>query len=460
MPMNRMGSQRGWTKAVNRDICACLVDGQSGARNAGESLAGSWLGWFLEAVWTRLIKGRPKADQGQIKGRSGTARKRRSASGLVEIGPESDAGSPGAAFWVVAVSSPRPADSLQHRLCTRSASPRHRRRTAMSKRRLLSRSSETVSSFFQSSAPELPTRRRRKTAKHIEVAYDDDSKIQSVADSSAKATPKLDASVSGSADKAKTDSDRPGDADGSALDSPKPRPSTKELRASARDNFTTTFSKLKDYRASNQAPVDLMGCAWLAERDKSPEVFRYQTLVALQLSSQTKDPVVAAAVRAMQGHQPGGLTVDSILDMDDKVLGSYICKVGFHNKKLKYLKDTAAILRDKYSGDIPDTIEGLVGLPGIGPKMAYLAMQCAWKRNLGIGVDTHVHRISNRLGWASTDKNKPDNTRIELESWIGKEYWADLNPLLVGFGQLMCLPIGPKCGDCPLADQCPSYCRK
>jgi endonuclease III len=96
------------------------------------------------------------------------------------------------------------------------------------------------------------------------------------------------------------------------------------------------------------------------------------------LSSQTKDPITAEAIENLKAHKPDGLTVDSILSMDPKVLNGYICKVGFHNNKTRYLKETAAILKEKYDGDIPNTIEGLVGLPGVGPKMAFLCLQCAW----------------------------------------------------------------------------------
>jgi endonuclease-3 len=92
------------------------------------------------------------------------------------------------------------------------------------------------------------------------------------------------------------------------------------------------------------------------------------------------------------------------------VLDGHIYAVGFHTKKAGYIKRTAEILRDQFDGDIPDTIEGLVSLPGVGPKMGYLALQNAWDKNLGIGVDVHVHRIANRLGW--TESKTPEETRM------------------------------------------------
>jgi endonuclease-3 len=93
-----------------------------------------------------------------------------------------------------------------------------------------------------------------------------------------------------------------------------------------------------------------------------------------------------------------------------------------------------------------------MALPGIGPKMAHLTMQCAWHKTVGIGVDTHVHRISNRLGWVKT-KN-PEETRKDLEDWLPPSHWREINALLVGFGQICCLPVKPSCTTCPVKDSC------
>ncbi|KAJ1973263.1 alpha,alpha-trehalase nth1 [Dimargaris verticillata] len=89
-----------------------------------------------------------------------------------------------------------------------------------------------------------------------------------------------------------------------------------------------------------------------------------------------------------------------------------ICKVGFHKKKAMYIKQVAQICRDQYHDDIPRTIDSLVALPGVGPKMAYLTMNCAWKESTGIGVDVHVNRISHRLGWANAKATTPELTRL------------------------------------------------
>ncbi|XP_031478537.1 endonuclease III homolog 1, chloroplastic isoform X3 [Nymphaea colorata] len=136
-------------------------------------------------------------------------------------------------------------------------------------------------------------------------------------------------------------------------------------------------------------------------------------------------------------------------------------KVGFYTRKAVYMKKVSEICLSKYGGDIPSSLEELLSLPGVGPKMAHLVMTVAWDNVQGICVDTHVHRICNRLGWVSklgsTQKTStPEETRVSLEYWLPKEEWAPINPLLVGFGQTVCTPLRPKCGSCLVNHICPS----
>ena len=221
-------------------------------------------------------------------------------------------------------------------------------------------------------------------------------------------------------------------------------------------NWEQVYNITAEMRKKVLAPVDTMGCESLAERNRSPIDRRLQTLIALMLSSQTKDTVTAVAMRTLQENLEGGFNLAALLTVEPERLNELIAKVGFHNNKTKYIKATAEILRDRFDGDIPDTIDGLVSLPGVGPKMAYLTMSAAWGRDEGIGVDVHVHRITNLWGWHKT--RNPEETRAELESWLPKEKWHDINHLLVGFGQTICLPVGRKCNDCVLATEglCPS----
>ncbi|TLD28008.1 DNA glycosylase [Venturia nashicola] len=220
-------------------------------------------------------------------------------------------------------------------------------------------------------------------------------------------------------------------------------------------DWERVYSLTQEMRANMQAPVDTMGCEQAANANASPKDQRLSTLIALMLSSQTKDPVTFAAIQTLESSLPGGLCLQALLDVEPGRLNQLIGKVGFHNNKTKYIKATALLLKDKFGGDIPETVEGLTSLPGVGPKMAYLTMSAAWGKDEGIGVDVHVHRITNLWGWHKT--TNPEDTRKRLEAWLPKDKWHEINHLLVGFGQMLCLPVGRKCGDCKLAEErlCP-----
>src|SRR5271170_1616032 len=149
-------------------------------------------------------------------------------------------------------------------------------------------------------------------------------------------------------------------------------------------------------RAATPAPVDTMGCAAIANPESSARQQRFQTLIALMLSSQTLDTVTAPTVRNMQRVLPRGLDLQDILDISESDLDKLITKIGFHNKKAAYIKRVAVILRDEYGGDIPDTVEGLCSLPGVGEKMAHLCMTAAWKKYPHI---SSLRRANCQDGW-------------------------------------------------------------
>lgn len=210
---------------------------------------------------------------------------------------------------------------------------------------------------------------------------------------------------------------------------------------------------IREMRSHRDAPVDNMGAEKCYDHNAPAKVKRFQVLVSLMLSSQTKDQVTAGAMVRLRAH---GCTVENIVSTDDETLGKLIYPVGFWRTKVKYLKLSSAMLQKEFGGDIPDSVEGLVRLPGVGPKMAHLAMDIAWDQVSGIGVDTHVHRISNRLGWLKKATKNPEETRKALEEWLPRELWSEINWLLVGFGQQVCLPVNPLCSMCLNQHNCPS----
>ena len=185
----------------------------------------------------------------------------------------------------------------------------------------------------------------------------------------------------------------------------------------------------------------------------------FVTLVSAMLSSQTKDPITHAATARLVAH---GCTPENIAATAEETLDALITPVGFHSRKAGYLRAAAKMCVEEHDGDIPSTVEGLMALPGVGPKMAYLVMNVGWEVASGICVDVHVHRIAERLGWVPSvatskdgtpKKNRtPEDTRECLEGWLPRDEWIEINPLLVGHGQLTCTPRAPKCGECALSE--------
>ena len=192
---------------------------------------------------------------------------------------------------------------------------------------------------------------------------------------------------------------------------------------------------MQELRAKRDAPVDSMGAEVLAEEG---EHFEFQTLVALMLSSQTKDQVVAETMQRLKS-QPAGLSVAAVRAMAPEALNELIARVGFHNNKTKFIKEAVELLHAQHQGRVPDTLEGLLALPGVGPKMAFLVLNIAFgKTELGIGVDTHMHRMCNQLGW--TRSKTPEETRRQLESWLPRPEWPHINLTMVGVGQMLQQP--------------------
>jgi endonuclease-3 len=130
-----------------------------------------------------------------------------------------------------------------------------------------------------------------------------------------------------------------------------------------------------------------------------------------------------------------------------------IYPVSFYRHKARHVKATCQILMDRFAGRVPGTMEDLLTLPGVGRKTANLVLILAFNSRQNICVDTHVHRISNRLGWVRT--RTPDETEQALYRATDPRWWPLINLYLVTWGQNVCRPVYPRCQDCVLADLCP-----
>jgi len=175
----------------------------------------------------------------------------------------------------------------------------------------------------------------------------------------------------------------------------------------------------------------------------------FHLLVSCIISLRTKDEVTHDASRRLYklANTPAELTA-----LDAETIAGAIYPAGFYNTKAGQLRKIGAILANDHDGEVPADEAALLELPGVGRKTANLVL------GLGFGipaicVDTHVHRISNRLGLVKT-KN-PDATEKALEPVLPEDLWIDINDLLVTFGQNRCHPTSPKCTGCPLDDLCP-----
>ncbi|QLL34052.1 hypothetical protein HG536_0F03770 [Torulaspora globosa] len=243
------------------------------------------------------------------------------------------------------------------------------------------------------------------------------------------------------------------------------------------ENFIPIYTRVRLMRSKIRTPVDSVGCAAIpitvnsqfniSQNQIKPKNYRLQLLVALMLSAQTKDELNAEAMSNLIRYSideldiPEGLTLEALLRIDEKVLVDLVKMVGFHNRKAHYVKQTAEILAKQFDSDIPADLVGILSLPGVGPKMGLLALQKAWGKMSGIGVDVHVHRLCKMWGWVDAKKCKTaDHTRRELESWLPKALWYEINPLLVGFGQVICMSRGKRCDICLANDVCNAVDKK
>lgn len=174
----------------------------------------------------------------------------------------------------------------------------------------------------------------------------------------------------------------------------------------------------------------------------------FLTLISCLLSLRTKDEVTAKASERLFALAK---TPEEMLNLKKEEIAAAIYPVGFYKRKAEQISDICRVLVEKYDSHVPDNLEELLKLRGVGRKTANIVITMGYNKP-GIAVDTHVHRISNRLGLVST--KSPNQTEFALRKTLPKQYWIVFNDLLVMHGKTICTPVSPKCSICPITEYC------
>src|SRR4249920_8190 len=176
----------------------------------------------------------------------------------------------------------------------------------------------------------------------------------------------------------------------------------------------------------------------------------FEVLIATMLSAQTRDAVTAAAsARLFRVAR----TPRTMARLTERQIIKLIFPVSFYRNKAAHVRQTCRILVERFNGRVPSTMEELLTLPGVGRKTANLVLILSFRSLKNICVDTHVHRISNRLGWVRT--RTPDETEQALYAATDREWWPHINLYLVTWGQNVCRPNYPRCNGCVIRQECP-----
>jgi endonuclease-3 len=194
------------------------------------------------------------------------------------------------------------------------------------------------------------------------------------------------------------------------------------------------------YQSWNAPVVTLM-----AHRGLTP----FGVLVATLLSLRTQDAVTAAAADRLLAEAPSPA---AMLDLEQEHIARLIYPVGFYRTKAARLREISRLLLARHGGEVPRRLEQLLALPGVGRKTANLVLIEGFGCP-AVCVDTHVHRISNRLGLIAT--TTPEKSELALRRVLPRRHWIRYNEILVAFGQTICRPLSPRCSQCLLADLCP-----
>ena len=176
----------------------------------------------------------------------------------------------------------------------------------------------------------------------------------------------------------------------------------------------------------------------------------FEVLIATMLSAQTRDAVTAAASARLF---KVARTPRAMMALTEKQIITLIFPVSFYRHKAAHVKETCRILVDRFKSRVPATMAELLTLPGVGRKTANLVLILSFRSRKNICVDTHVHRIANRLGWVKT--RTPEETEQALYTSTSERWWASINLYLVTWGQNVCRPIYPRCRACVVLPHCP-----
>ncbi len=174
----------------------------------------------------------------------------------------------------------------------------------------------------------------------------------------------------------------------------------------------------------------------------------FRILIATILSLRTRDTVTAEVAPQLFAR---AATPEALLALPRETLRETIRPVGFYNNKTETIREVCQLLLERYGGAVPDDLDELLTLPGVGRKTANLVVTAGYGKP-GICVDTHVHRISNRFGYVAT--KTPDQTEMALRAKLPDDLWLDINRLLVSLGQNICHPTSPRCSICPVNYLC------
>lgn len=180
-------------------------------------------------------------------------------------------------------------------------------------------------------------------------------------------------------------------------------------------------------------------------RDRDP----WKILVSTIISTRTKDAVTIGASKRLLGR---AMKAAQLAALPIRTIEKLIYPAGFYRTKARNLKKMAVLLSTQHDGHVPHTLEHLVELPGVGRKVANLVLGLGFGKP-AICVDTHVHRISNRLGIVNT--KTPEQTEFALSKKLPTRYWTQWNDLLVVWGQNICVPVSPHCSTCVISRLCP-----